>query len=77
MFRWSKDTLSLLYLPIKFLLQPCSFDAVAKKYRLVESKYRKANDFPEVKFDLKSDLPSKLPPYIQDVISEWVSFPNY
>ena len=49
-----------------------SFESQPKKYRLVEAKYRKTNELPDVKFDLDSELPSKLNPYLQEIVKELV-----
>ncbi len=50
-----------------------SFEVQPKKYRLIEAKYRKTNTLPDIKFDLESKVPSKLNPYLQEVIKELVS----
>ena len=62
MFRYSRSFADHFY----------SFESQPKKYRLVEAKYRKTNELPDVKFDLDSELPSKLNPYLQEIVKELV-----
>ncbi len=51
-----------------------SFECKPNKYRLVQTEERQAGKkLKDIQFGLKSDLPSKLPEYVQDFMKELVS----
>ena len=49
-----------------------SFEIQPKKYRLVDTDYRRRVTHPDVSFEMISELPSKLSPYVRDVMLELV-----